>query len=146
MPDVSQHNGLIAKLLDGSLTPSEWSEAQTLWGDDALRTMLSGDKRLRNAYQQMSGSGSPRDLTSMIMTRVAQAPAPNRALFWILKYGGLLGTLIFVLGLTTVLMTFSDAGAPSFTLTPPDIDGTVALWGLPVVILIGVGIWRMETA
>lgn len=146
MPEQSQHHELLAKLLDGSLTPSEWTEARSIWGDEAIRTMLSGDKRLRNVYQQLSGSDSPRDLTSAIMTRVAHAPAPNRALFWILKYGGLLGTMIFLLGLTTVLIAFSDVGIPTLTFTAPSIDGTLALWGLPVVILIGVGIWRMETA
>lgn len=137
---------LLAKLLDGSLTPSEWKEAQEVWGDETLRMMLAGEQKLRFAYQHMSTQMNHPDMISSIMHRVETAPAPNRALLWILKYGGLIGTFIFVLGLSTVLVVFSDSASPTFTFTAPTVDSTLALWGLPVMILIGVGIWRMETA
>ena len=146
MPNTPEHNELLAKLLDGSLKPDEWARARTLWGEAQLRDMLSGEQRLRELYQATENSAASQDLTSAIMNRVALAPAPNRALFWILKYGGLLGTAIFLLGLSTVMIAFSGSSPVSFTFTAPDIDGTIALWGIPVMILIGVGIWRMETA
>lgn len=145
MPDTHQHE-LLSKLLDGSLTPSEWAEAQSLWGDETLRLMLSGEQRLRESYQHMLYQAPQPDMISTIMSRVENAPAPNRSLIWILRYGGLLGAVIFAVGLSVVFVAFSDSASTSFTFSAPELDGSWALWGLPVVILIGVGIWRMETA
>lgn len=145
MPDTHQHE-LLSKLLDGSLTPSEWAEAQSLWGDETLRLMLSGEQRLRESYQHMLYQAPQPDMISTIMSRVENVPAPNRSLIWILKYGGLLGAVIFAVGLSVVFVAFSDSASTPFTFSAPELDGSWALWGLPVVILIGVGIWRMETA
>lgn len=141
-----QQQELFAKLLDGSLTQTEWAEVQSIWGDAKVQSMLSGEQRLRDAYQRMSESEALQDLTSLIMKRVVDVPAPNRGLLWVLKYGGLLGSAIFVVGLTIVVIAFSDSGPMSFSLSAPELDTTLALWGLPVMVLFGIGIWRMETA
>ncbi|MCX6139864.1 MAG: hypothetical protein NTX15_03385 [Candidatus Kapabacteria bacterium] len=141
-----QQQELFAKLLDGSLTPSEWAEAQTRWGDESLRKMLAGEQRLREAYRRMSQEATSPDMVSIVMNRVAGSPAPNRTLLWVLKYGGLVGLAIFVMGLTATCAFFYTSGSVSFTFTVPVQDGYGSLWGLPILVLIGVGIWRMETA
>lgn len=137
---------LLARMLDGTLTSSEWERVHAAMSEQTIHDILDEDARLRSIMRSIASSESNPEHVQRIMTVVMNAPAPNSTLVRVTKLVPYLGVAIALLGIIGVLLTGYVAPPTELNVRIPTLDPEHALWAVAAVVLFGVGVWHMESA
>lgn len=137
---------LLARLLHGTLTPSEWESVRATLSEQTIRDILDADARLHAIMHAIVPSTSDPANVQRIMTAVMDAPAPNRTFLRVIRLAPYLGAAVFLVGIVGMLATVSVTSDTQTAFELPHIDASQALWAMAVAVVLGVGVWRMESA
>ncbi len=137
---------LLARMLDGTLTSSEWEHVRATISEQAIREILDEDARLRTIMRSIASSESNPEHVEHIMTAVLEATAPNRMLVRLTKLVPYLGVGVFLMGVIGVFFSGYVSPQPELRVSVPSLDQVHVLWAFAAVVLFGVGVWRMESA
>ena len=104
------------------------------------------DKLLRESFQHMMSRYEAPDFTTAVMSRVSSPFIRHRLTLWLVKHAAVLGLMIFVAGLVVAVLAVTSISQLEFSITLPAVSEAAALWGIPIAVLITLGVWQMETA
>ncbi len=140
------HPDILARLLDGTLSPDEWEALRASVGEDTIRTILDGDRRLRDAMARVSPDHADADETARIMRTLQTVPAPNREFLRLMRYAPLIGVAVLLVGSVGMFLTIGIGTDGFGSVEIPAVDTPTMLWSMVVITLLGIGVWRMESA
>jgi len=114
--------------------------------NEILDSIGEGDARLGQIYRHAMAVHPSLDHTALIMKAVAESQPPNRFLMWVLAYGSYIGVGIFLICIVPLLLFLPvpNIHVDSFSIATP--KESIPLWTVVTVTILGLGIWRMETA
>ncbi len=137
---------LLARLLEGSLTPSEWDTVRATYDETEISDILQSDARLRSTLHTVLPGTSNHNNVHRIMAMVLEAPAPKRRVFRMIRVAPYLGAAMCLIGIIGAMSAVSATANFDVVFALPSINVSHTLWAVAAIVLFGAGVWRMESA